>query len=95
MLLSSLNAGGLDRNSFWSDGTMKCPICEATMEEGEVNLKKSISNMLAFGWGSTNLVFKGTDDRKEVELMTSWDFSKAYYCKKCGASLIASDKGQS
>ncbi len=64
------------------------------MEEGEVNLKISISNMLAFGLGSTNLVFKGSDGKKEVELMTAWDFSKAYYCKKCGASLIASEKGQ-
>ena len=58
---------------------MKSPICEAPMEEGEVNLKKSISNMLAFGLGSTNLVFKGADDKKEVELMTAWDYSKAYY----------------
>ena len=89
------DAVGMDCNSFSTDGTMKCPICEAPMKEGEVNLKKSISNMLAFGWGSTNLVFKGTVDKKEVELMTAWDFSKAYYCKKCGASLIASDKGQS
>ena len=74
---------------------MKCPICETPLEVGEANLKKSFFNMLSFGWGSTNLVFKGTDDKREVELMNAWDFSKAYYCKKCCASLIASDKGQS
>lgn len=72
---------------------MNCPICNTTMDEGEVNLKKSFSNMFAFGWGSTELVFKGSATKKEVELMTSWDFSKAYYCSKCGASLIASKTG--
>ncbi len=73
---------------------MKCPICETPMDEGEANLKKSFLNMLSSGWGSTNLVFKSSKSKREVELMTPWDFSKAYYCKKCGASLIASDKGQ-
>lgn len=74
---------------------MKCPICESPMEEGEANLKKSFFNTLAFGWGSTDLVFKGSNSKREVELMNPWKFSKAYYCKKCGASLIATDKGKS
>ncbi len=73
---------------------MKCPVCDAPMDEGEVYLKKSIFNTLAFGWGATDLVFKSTSPKKEIELMTPWDFSKAHHCDACGATMIATGTGK-
>lgn len=46
------------------------------MDEGEVYLKKSFFNTLAFGWGETDLVFKRTTPKKEIELMTQGPFAK-------------------
>ena len=73
---------------------MKCPVCETTMDEGEVYLKKAFFNMLAFGWGGTDLVFKNDKSKRETELLNQWDFSKAYRCKSCGASVIATRTGR-
>jgi hypothetical protein len=47
------------------------------MRQGEVRLKKSFLNMLAFGWGSTDLVFRYDQTKVDVELMNSWEFGKA------------------
>lgn len=73
---------------------MKCPICDTLMDEGEVYLKKSFFNTLAFGWGATDLMFKRKIPKKEIELMTPWDFSKAYHCSACGATTIATGTGK-
>jgi hypothetical protein len=73
---------------------MKCPICDTLMDEGEVYLKKSFFNTLAFGWGATDLMFKRKTPKKEIELMTPWDFSKAYHCSACGATTIATGTGK-
>ena len=73
---------------------MKCPVCDVPMDEGEVYLKKSLFNTISFGWGSTDLVFKRTSPKKEIELMTPWDFSKAHHGSTCGATLIASGTGK-
>ena len=73
---------------------MKCPICETLMAEGEVFLKKGFSDMLAFGWGGTDLVFKNDKSKRETELLNQWDFSKTNYCKSCGASVIATRTGK-
>lgn len=73
---------------------MNCPICDAPMDAGEVYLKKRFRNLLVFGWGSTDLVFKRTIPEKEIELMNSWDFSKAYHCRECGAAIIATATGR-
>jgi hypothetical protein len=64
------------------------------MDEGEVYLKKSFLNTVAFGWGATDLVFRRSSTKREVELMTPWDFSKAYHCIECGATVIATTTGK-
>ena len=38
------------------DRNMKCPICDQTMEAGEVQLRKSLINAMTFGWGATDLL---------------------------------------
>ena len=63
------------------------------MRQGEVRLKKSFWNFMAFGWGSTELVCRDDGGGKDVELMNSWEFGKAYLCDSCGAALIATDLG--
>ena len=73
---------------------MNCPICDTAMDEGEVYLKKSFFNFLAFGFGSTNLIFKRDKPKQEMELMNPWDFNKAFHCSKCGATLIATETGR-
>lgn len=73
---------------------MKCPVCNNPMDEGEVSLRKSFMNMFTFGWGSTDLVFKRYGRKREIELMTPWDFSKAYHCNECGATVIATTTGK-
>jgi len=73
---------------------MKCPVCDAPMDEGVAYLKRSLLNTLAIGWGSIDLVFKRTSPKKEIELMTPWDFSKAYHCSACGATTIATRTGK-
>ena len=73
---------------------MKCPVFEAPMDEGEAYLKKSFLNTLAIGWGTTDLVFKRARPKKEIELMTAWDFSKANHCSACGATTIATRTGK-
>ena len=72
---------------------MKCPNCNEPMREGEVRLKKSFANMFAFGWGSTDLVFREDQTKKDVELMNSWEFSRAYLCRSCGAAVVATGLG--
>jgi Domain of unknown function (DUF6487) len=72
---------------------MRCPNCNEAMQPGEVQLKKSLWNMMAFGFGSTELVFREGQSKKEVELMNSWEFSKAFFCDSCGAAVIATDQG--
>jgi len=72
---------------------MECPNCSKTMRQGEVRLKKSLWNMLAFGWGSTNLVFRDYQTKTDVELLNSWEFGKAYLCGSCNAVVIASNLG--
>lgn len=61
--------------------------------KGEVRLKKSMWNMMAFGWGSTELVFRDDQSKKDTELMNSWEFSRAYWCEACGAVFVATDHG--
>jgi hypothetical protein len=63
------------------------------MLQGEVRLRKSIWNMMAFGWGSTDLVFRDDQTKRDSELMNSWEFSKAYLCGSCGAAVVATDLG--
>jgi predicted RNA-binding Zn-ribbon protein involved in translation (DUF1610 family) len=82
--------GDLKRSS---NSIMKCPNCNETMRHGEARLKKSLWNMLAFGWGSTELVFRDDQTKAEVELMNSWEFSKANLCSSCGAVVVATDLG--
>ena len=67
---------------------MNCPVCEHKMIEGEVLLRKNSMNFLIFGWGSTDLKFKHEDGTEET-LLGKFDISKAYKCKKCGATTIA------
>lgn len=50
--------------------------------------------MLAFGWGSTDLVFKDDQTKVDVELMNSWEFGKAYLYDSCGAAVIATDESK-
>jgi hypothetical protein len=64
------------------------------MDEGEAYLKKSFFNFLAFGWGSTDLVFERTSPKKEIRLMNSWEFSRAYHCSACGATIVATRTGK-
>ena len=73
---------------------MKCPVCDAPMDEGEAYLKKTFYNMFVFGWGATDLVFKRTNPKKVIELMNPWYFSKAHHCDACGATTIASKTGK-
>ena len=68
---------------------MDCPICKTPMEPGEVQLRKSIANLFAFGLGSTELVFIDAASKAKREIMNSWEFGKAYHCGSCGATLIA------
>ncbi|MFK7736270.1 MAG: PF20097 family protein [Pirellulaceae bacterium] len=68
---------------------MDCPACNETMEAGEVELRKSFGNLLVFGWGSTELVFRSDATKGKREIMNSWEHSKAFRCTKCGATLIA------
>ena len=68
---------------------MDCPICKAPMETGEVQLRKSIANLFAFGLCSAELVFTAADSNAKREIMSSWEFGKAYRCNACGATLIA------
>lgn len=68
---------------------MDCPICKMPMETGEVQLRKSIANLFAFGWGATELVFTNAASKAKSEIMSSWEFGKAYRCSSCGATLIA------
>lgn len=68
---------------------MKCPICQSPMETGEVHLRKAFSNFLVFGFGSTELTFTSDVTKSKQEIMNSWEFSKAYRCTSCGATLIA------
>ena len=68
---------------------MDCPICKSPMEPGEVQLRKAVSNLFAFGLGSTELTFTHTDSKNKQEIMNSWEFAKAYRCGACGATLIA------
>jgi hypothetical protein len=68
---------------------MDCPICKMPMETGEVQLRKSIANLFAFGLGSTELVFTNAASKAKSEIMNSWEFGKAYRCSSCGATLIA------
>ncbi len=72
---------------------MKCPNCNETMRRGEVRLNKSIGNTLAFGLGSTELVFRDEQSKADIELMNSWDFGRAYLCNSCGAVVIATNLG--
>ncbi len=68
---------------------MDCPICKMPMETGEVQLRKSIMNLFAFGLGSTELVFTDAASKARSEIISSWEFGKAYRCSSCGATLIA------
>lgn len=70
---------------------MQCPNCSRSMQQGEVRLKKSFWNTLAFGWGSTDLVFRDEQTKTDVELMNSCEFGRAYLCDSCGAAVIATD----
>ena len=63
------------------------------MQQGEVRLKKSFWNTFAFGLGSTDLVFRDDQAKKDVELMNSWEFGRAYLFGSCGAAVIATDLG--
>lgn len=68
---------------------MKCPVCQEPMESGVVSLRKSMSNIMAFGWGSTELVFEADQNKQKTEIMNSWEHGKAFRCNACGATLIA------
>ena len=68
---------------------MNCPACNEEMESGEVELRKSIGNLFAFGWGSTELVFRSDATKQKREIMNSWEHGKAFRCNACGATLIA------
>ena len=92
LLITQSNPAAAVTATVRPDRNMKCPICDQAMEAGEVQLRKSLINTMAFGWGATDLVFKGTESRKTIELMNAWKFSKAYHCMHCGASLIATNK---
>ena len=72
---------------------MECPNCSESMRQGEVRLKKSFWNALAFGWGATDLVFRDDQTKTDVELMNSWEFGRAYLCGSYGAAVIATDIG--
>ena len=72
---------------------MEFPNCSEPMRQGEVRLKKSFWNTLAFGWGSTELIFRDDLDKKDFELMNSWEFGRAYFCGACGSTVIATDLG--
>jgi len=49
--------------------------------------------LFAFGWGSTDLVFRDYQTKTDVELLNSWEFGKAYLCGSCNAVVIASALG--
>jgi hypothetical protein len=60
------------------------------MERGKATVDRTWSNALFFGWGSSNLVFRGGESGK-VTLMTPWSIARAFFCRRCGTATIATD----
>ena len=48
---------------------------------------------MAFCWGANELSFRDDGGGKDVELMNSWEFGKAYLCDLCGAAVLATELG--
>ncbi|MEO6001754.1 MAG: hypothetical protein ABIZ04_04090 [Opitutus sp.] len=73
---------------------MKCPNCNGPLVAGEVFFRKSLGNILLFGFfGSKDLVM-ATREGDEATLLNSSERAAVQFCEECGVAVIATEKGR-
>src|SRR5438552_3636170 len=73
---------------------MKCPNCNGPLVAGEVFFKKSLGNLLMFGFFGSKDLMMATPEGEEVRLLAASETAAVQFCEECGVAVIATEKGR-